>query len=160
MWTVRADGSGLDRRVDGAAEALASEAMGPTDQASSQLGEAWAAAYGRQSDPSDAWDHAIKALEAVLIPIVVPRKEKATLGDVLGQLKANPDRFTFVLGTSSATVGAVGTVEALLRMVWPNPDRHGGGPDERVPSLAEAQTVVQIAVFLVQAARQGALAAS
>ncbi len=132
--------------------------MAPGDQASAELVEAWAKAYGLAPDPSDAWDHAIKAVEAVLIPIVVPAKAKATLGDVLGALKANPKGWTFVLATSSSSLSNVETVEGLLRMMWPNPDRHGGGTLTRAPSLTEAEAVVQIAVTVVTWGRGGGLA--
>lgn len=157
-WTVSTDGKSIQRRVDETAAAAATAAMSPGDEASAELGEAWAKLYGLNPDPSDAWDHAIKAVEAVLIPIVVPAKAKATLGDVLGALKADPAGWTFVLATSSTALGNVETVEALLRLMWPNPDRHGGSAAARSPSLLEAQAVVQIAVAVVQWGRAGALA--
>jgi hypothetical protein len=43
-------------------------AVAPQDVAGNELQEAWARALGRHPDASDAWDHAIKAVEAVLIP--------------------------------------------------------------------------------------------
>jgi hypothetical protein len=157
-WTVAADGKSIQRRVDATTAAAAAQAIAPADQASAELAEAWAKVYGLSPDPSDAWDHAIKAIEAVLIPIVVPAKTKATLGDVLGVMRANPGGWTFTLGTSSTTVGPVETVEAMLKMMWPNPDRHGGGGGSRVPSLAEAEAVVQLAVVVVSWCRSGAFA--
>lgn len=36
-------------------------------------------AYGRQQDASDAWDHAIKVVKAVLIDVVVPKKRTRIL---------------------------------------------------------------------------------
>ena len=48
--------------------------------ASAELTEAWIRAYGRDPDPSDAWDHAIKAVEAILIPIVVSKAGQAAVG--------------------------------------------------------------------------------
>lgn len=156
-WTVSADGTELQQRVPPTYADAAEAAMTPADQASGELREAWAKVYGRDPDPSDAWDHAIKAVEAVIVPIVVPKKAKATLGDVLGELKANPGGFGFVLNSSSQTVGPVETVEAMLRMIWPNPDRHGGAAT-RAPTLAEAETVVQVALTVVQWCRSGAFA--
>jgi hypothetical protein len=35
---------------------------------------------GRNGDPSDAWDHAIKAVEDVLIPEMMRNNSNATLG--------------------------------------------------------------------------------
>jgi hypothetical protein len=40
----------------------------------------------------------------------------------------------------------------MLRLLWPNPDRHGG-TNSRQPSLDEAQAVVHLAVTIVQWAR-------
>ena len=40
-------------------------------------------AYGRQQDASDAWDHAIKVVKAVLIDVVVPKKTNPNLDHVL-----------------------------------------------------------------------------
>ncbi|WP_284529935.1 hypothetical protein [Microbacterium sp. T2.11-28] len=68
VWTVREDGRGLIRRVDGTAEAAYRDATSVQDQASVELSEAWLALYGPTPNYSDAWDHAIKAMEALLGP--------------------------------------------------------------------------------------------
>lgn len=156
-WTVASDGKSLQRRVDPTATQAVAAAADPADKASEELKEAWASAYGRTPNPSDAWDHSIKAVEEVLIPVVVPKVQKATLGDVLGQLKANPTGWKFLLGTSSTTLDSVQTLEAMLRMMWPNPDRHGGGKTARTPTPDEAAAVVQLAVLVVQWCRNGGL---
>jgi hypothetical protein len=130
-------------------------ATSPTDHASGELAEAWSKAYGLQPNASDAWDHAIKALEAILIPIVCPTRDKATLGSVAADLKAQPGRFTFRLQGSG--LDGVETLEVMLRLLWPNPDRHGGGPNPRVPTIGEARAVVQLAVTIVQWGRDGLL---
>jgi len=44
----------------------------------------------------------------------------------------------------------------MLRLMWPNPDRHGGR-GSRQPSLAEAPAVVHLAVPLVRWARAGVI---
>ena len=108
-------------------------------------------------DASDAWDHSIKAVEAVLIPIVVPGKEKANLGSVAGQLKANPAGFRFVIEPNPDAPAGIRTIEEMIRLMWPNPDRHAGAK-RRTPSNEEARAVVHMAVTLVQWARDGAVA--
>jgi len=46
----------------------------------------------------------------------------------------------------------VAPLVSMLRLMWPNPDRHGG-ESSRQPSLVEAQAVVHPAVTIVQWAR-------
>jgi hypothetical protein len=69
-------------------------ATAEADPASAELNEARIRAYGRRDeDASDAWDHAIKAVEAILIPIVVPEISRRTLGRVIQQLdRGQPQR--------------------------------------------------------------------
>jgi hypothetical protein len=43
-----------------------------------------------------------------------------------------------------------------MRLMWPNPDRHGGR-GSRQPSLAEAPAVVHLAMTIVQWARAGVI---
>jgi hypothetical protein len=144
-WRVAPDRNALVQRLDETA----------VGQSSAELAEAWRNAYGRNPNPSDAWDHAIKAVETVLIPIVCPTKNKPTLADVAGCLKAQPDQWKLQL-EANGTIGAVETMEAMLRLIWPNPDRHGGA-GRRTPTPEESQAVVQLAVALVQWGRTGVL---
>jgi hypothetical protein len=159
VWTVADGGKGLERRVDTTAVEALAVAVAPADAASAELQEAWTKVYGRTPDPSDAWDHAIKAVEHVLIPIVVPNNQRATLGTVLGQISSQPGQRTFLLNSSSSTVDGIGTLEAMLRLLWPNPDRHGGPAGaSRTPTLKEAEAVVQLAVLVVQWTRSSVVA--
>lgn len=98
--------------------------------------------YGRHPNPSDAWDHAIKAVEALLWGLVIPKNTGATLGTILAALANKPSSWTFRLASS--------------RMIWPNPDRPGSGT-VRVPTQEEAENVVQTAVMVVGWLRTGAL---
>lgn len=58
--------------------------------ASDELAEAWQAAYGREPNPSDAWDHSIKAVEHIIKPVICPNNTKATLSNVTGDLRFQP----------------------------------------------------------------------
>ena len=155
VWRVDPGGRGLIRRVDETAVAAFEAASSPADAASAELSEAWVAAYGRNPNASDAWDHSIKAVEAVLIPIVTPNNSKATLGDVVGILNSQGSRWQLDLHGHDDSQ-SVGPLVAMLRLMWPNPDRHGSGTS-RTPSLPEAQEVVHLAITLVQWARGNAL---
>jgi hypothetical protein len=155
VWTLAPDQRSLVERVGDTAIRQFEDVTTPADVASAEMKEAWAKAYGRGPNASDAWDHAIKAVEEILIPIVCPRKDKANLGDVAGSLKAQPERWKLLL-QSNGPISSVETMEAMLRLLWPNPDRHGGAK-RRTPELAEAQAAVQLAVTIVQWARTGLL---
>lgn len=154
-WTVAASGKELQARVDVTAHQSADRALTPTDAATVELAEAWSKIYGRSPDPSDGWDHAIKAVESVLAPIVIPANPKATLGTIIKAIEDKPQKWTLVVQSSEQTTG-VETLAAMLRLMWPNPDRHAGA-NHRTPSQSEAAAVVQLAVVIVQWCRDGAL---
>jgi hypothetical protein len=156
VWQVGgANYDRLVRRVDPTATAAFVEASSSDDVASAELKEAWTAAYARDPDASDAWDHAIKAVEASLIPIVTPTNAKATLGSVIRTLNEQPDLFWLELEGPDKSASTAPLIW-MLRLMWPNPDRHGGA-DSRKPSLMEAQAVVHLAVTIVQWAASGVL---
>ncbi|MGH8512435.1 MAG: hypothetical protein ACREV8_00495 [Gammaproteobacteria bacterium] len=146
-WTVSKDGTQLERRVSESAGQMFEHASMPADSAATELREAWSQAFGRHPNPSDAWDHAIKAVEDVLIPIVTPKMSKANLGSVAGELAAHPEKWDFDLPANGSR-GNGETLEGLVRHIWPNPDRHGGAA-KRQPTPAEAEAAVQVAVLVV-----------
>lgn len=159
VWTVADNGGALVRRVSDEEIRSYEQAVDPRDEISEELREAWLKTYGRHPDPSDAWDHAIKAVELSLWPIVTPNNKKANLGTIAGQLGGEPERFSFRLETSSTKSSAVEAVVQMVRLIWPNPDRHGTG-ERRTPTQEEAQNVVQLAIALVGWVRSGALSAT
>lgn len=156
-WTVATEPvPRLERRVPDEEHQVYAAAITPADEASAQLQEAWGKVYGLTPDPSDAWDHAIKAVEVLLHPIVSPDDGDPTLGKMLRNLKAKPEKWILTLTSSSKKVGAVEALTVMLGLMWTNPDRHGSG-SSRVPTQAEAEQVVRLAVFVVGWLRIGAL---
>lgn len=159
VWRVAPNGKGLVRQVDPMAAKAFAVATTPADVASEELTAAWTAAYGRHPDASDSWDHAIKAVEAALIPVAAPSQAEPTLGHVLGALgavtKRGPVWELELPGHDGSR--SVAPLVAMLRLIWPNPDRHGNA-NSRAPSLREAQAVVNLSVTIVQWARDGVLA--
>jgi hypothetical protein len=149
VW--RATERGLERRVDPTAMVALDQATRLRDSASDELGEAWNRAYGRDPDASDAWDHAIKAVEAILREIISPDNHTATLGTLIRDLRDGAPKFEFVLANA---LGGVPTLVAMLQLMYPNPDRHSV-PNHRKPTLDEAHAVVQLAMTIVQWARDG-----
>lgn len=159
VYTIAADGSGLTTRVDGTAAEMFRNAVSAADEISAELREAWARVYSLSTDPSDAWDHAIKAVEEALKPIITPTNNAATLGGVIGQLRSAPagkNKFLLVDNSLNPRTVPLNTFIDLLSFVWVNPDRHGGA-NKRVPTLDEARAVVHAAVLIVQYARMGVI---
>jgi hypothetical protein len=146
---------GLVRRADPTAQAAFELATATPGSASTELKEAWRNAYGRDGDPSDAWDHAVKAVEAILLPTIVPKQDQATIGHAVGELANNGDKWDVGLlfnqsGTPRTPLTApVEALVGMLRLIWPNPDRHTGS-DHRTPTPEEARVVVQLATAVVQ----------
>jgi hypothetical protein len=151
----QASKSGLRRRVGPTTQFAFDAATTPDDIASQELAEAWQMAYGREPNPSDAWNHAIKAAEAVLIPMVTPTQVGAHMGHVLGELSEHGEKWTALLRfnqTKEPRTPPITSVQAtvgMLRLLYPNPDRHIG-LNHREPSLKEAQAIVNLAVTIVQ----------
>ena len=156
VWTVDLGQRSLVRRVSEAASTAFRSATAPDDVAAEELREAWSACYGRNPNASDAWDHAIKAVEAVAIPAVVPKQDKAQIGHVIGQLDRQGDGWKMLLSTTQGPTN-IEVLVGMLRLLWPNPDRHTG-QDRRMPEIPEAQAVVQLAVTIVQWFRDGVVA--
>jgi len=152
-WTVSPTGTALQSVVADTMQDAYKAAVSVDDEAARELAEAWSKAYGRDANPSDAWDHAIKALECILIPVVVGNKRRATLGDVVGTLNGNQSSKWEMLLPGRSTHAVAPLVE-MLQLIWPNPDRHGSADSSRAPSLEEARAVVCVAASLVQWQRQ------
>lgn len=152
VWQVNAERTGLERRVSRELCVTVQDATSANDEAGNQLREAWSNAFGRNGDPSDAWDHAIKAVEALLCPVVTPQMDKPTLGHVLGELRANGGNSWRGSLPGRDKNYPIGPIVSSLEMLWPNPDRHGS--KLQAPTEAEARSVVAVAAALIQAHRE------
>lgn len=154
VLTVNKEGTALVEAVSREAQEVYDAATSENDDATTDLQEAWTKAYGRAPDPSDAWDHAIKAAEHVLVPVVEPKNARATLGRVIGHLNGQSGaQWEMVLPGDDQTHD-VAPLVSMLRLLWPNHDRHGG-QTPREPTLEEAKAVVSLAAMIVQWHRQG-----
>jgi hypothetical protein len=151
----------LERRTVPAAAAAARAQTSQPGNASEHLDKAWSAAFGREPNPSAAYSESVKAVEAAAIPIVLPNDPLATLGKVVGELRANPQKYTVVFsqGASPAkgtTLSPLEVVIALTDSLWSNQtDRHAAGdPQPAVPvTQAQAEMAVNMAVTLVHTFR-------
>jgi hypothetical protein len=101
----------LERRVDDTAvAAFEGAAATASDEASMYLRRAWSATYGRDPEPSRAYGDAVRAVEAVACPLVLPDDPKPTLGKVIARLRERPDDWSVVLPGEREATGIVNGV--------------------------------------------------
>lgn len=156
VYTV-SDALILVDRVGPEVEETRAKAVSVADEATDELSEAWSRAFGRNPDASDAWDHAIKAVESVLQPIVEPGNTKATLGSIIARLEQNDGAHWRCVFPGANKSHSVENFVKILRLIWPNPDRHG--PVTRKPTNEEARAVVVQAAAILQWHREGTVVA-
>ncbi|MEN9735402.1 MAG: hypothetical protein RL129_112 [Actinomycetota bacterium] len=124
-WKVKADNGGLEKRVASEIADWAIEKIDPSESCGKFLSSAWANHFGTHPDFSKSYSESVKALEALLIPIVSPKNMKATLGSVIGELNANISTFEVLFEENANTKAII--VKDLLKLIWQNQDdRHGG----------------------------------
>jgi hypothetical protein len=88
---------------------------------------------------------------------IEPRRAKATLGTMLGHLRANRDRFSLVIVGADGQ-GDVGPLIECLTLLWEGQSsRHGSSVPTRKETLDEATMALHLAVMLVQWFTSGAV---
>jgi hypothetical protein len=157
----------LQRRTTAAASAAVQAQEAIRGNAADHLDKAWNAAFGRDPNPGMAYSHAVKAVEAAAIPVVLPNDPVATLGKVVGQLRAAPEKYAVVFErdirmSRDASLSPVQVVTALADTLWTNQiDRHAPGDQQPAVPIdqPQAEFAVHIALSLVQAFRSAVRAA-
>jgi hypothetical protein len=126
------------RSVGPIRDAIASAS--PATRAGQHLTTAWNRLVGRSPDPSSAYREAVRAVEAVARPTILPNNDRATLGTMIAAMRDKPEKWTTTLGT-------VDEVRQMMEMLWTNQlDRHGTD-DEEVP-LNVTSDQADVAVYL------------
>ncbi len=147
---------GFSRRVLPEIEAVFNLAIAQGDRAADYLRQAWQRAFGRDGNPDGAYRDAVRALEAVLKPIVSPENDVTTLGTIIGHIRAKPEKFAARLEPKAGS--PVEIFAAELQMLWTAQlDRHGTN-DETVPlnvSIEQARDAAVRAAAIVQIVRSG-----
>lgn len=166
VWEVRDLGSGrscLSRRVTPGAKVSFEEAVASGSQAAHALAEGWTAAYGRSPNPKLAYDASIRAVEAAIKQIVNPNNASATLGHAIGELGANPGRYSFRITPNPPTgdpAEPISIVRGLAQTLWQGYEgRHGDqgqGPGP-MNDIGQAQDALHMAALLVQWCESGAI---
>jgi len=160
LWKVgeRAGKPGLVRRVPEGVQTSADAVMASAGAAGVKLAQAWERAFGVSPDPTGAYALAVRAVEDAAIPVVVPKQAGATLGHVIGQLRADGD-WSLPLTREDADATTASIVLAQCRALWKgHHDRHGGVADGQPVGQEEAEAAVTLAVSLVQWFASGMIA--
>ena len=142
----------LVRRVDSTVQAAVGEAIKAAPAtAADHLRAAWVAAYGLQPDPDKAYDQAILALEELICPLVCPRNTRATLGVAIGDLRNQTSQWELNIGdTGTGQPAGIDAVIQMLDLLWKGQSRHGGNPNSRRQTQAEAEAAVHMSAALTQ----------
>lgn len=136
----------LERRASTELRALVDSVTGLEMDASRALASAWHACYQARPDYSKAYNEAVTAVEACLLPAATPNDKKATFGKALTHVRDTQARWT--VGGLKGQSG--GTLVAMLETLWQGQQRHAQ-PDGTVIGVSqeEAEAAVSLAVTLV-----------
>lgn len=145
----------LEERVDSTAkEAYESAVVASPAVAAGLLKKSWSYAFGRTPNASEAYNYAIKAMEAATWPIVTPSNSSATFGHILGELKANPDKWETAISEKEPQIG-IKVMYMAMQNVWEgHTDRHGTATPVQVTQSAAEQAVF-VAVFICSCFSRG-----
>jgi hypothetical protein len=162
VYGVNDDRSGLQRRVAEETVQAATHAMDVASitrpSAAKHLRGAWQAAFGLHPTPPLAYSEAVKAVEAALIPVVQPNHARATLGTVLGELRANAARWGIAIEHGPNHAGDVTPLIVMAETLWTGQtDRHAANGPTRAVSQKAAEGAVFLAVTVVQLVEGGIL---
>lgn len=150
VWRVDREDRALRSFVPLESVAAYELALKKQPTAAEHLSGAWEHAFGRNPDAGDAWSDAIKAIEAVLSPIVIPDAKLAKLSDIQSAVRsAPPGKFIIRAAGRDAQASLVGMLDAITY----EPGRHGS--DTSVPDLATARIAVLQSTAIVAGVGEG-----
>jgi hypothetical protein len=157
-WRVgmRQQKVGLVERVPEGVRIAVEHVADATGTAGDVLARAWGSVHQLEPNDSAAYADAVKAVEIVATSVVQPSHSGATLGSVLGQMKADGD-WRLPLREHTDAPGPE-VVLANIRTLWfGHRDRHGNVNYSDV-THDEARAAVVLAACLVDWFASGALA--
>lgn len=150
--------AGLVRRVPDAAVDALRAALDTKSRAAEHLGLAWRQLYGRAPNASSAYREAVRAVEVLAGPAIIPNDPQQTLGKVIGVLRNAPQKLETVFTDEKAE--GTRTAFEMMRLLWhAQHDRHGDADPEAPLHVSEdeARGAVHLAVLLVTWWHQGTL---
>jgi hypothetical protein len=135
----------LRRRTTTAAGSAFADATASPGNALDHLNRARDAAFGSDRNPGLAYSEAVKAVEAAAIPAVLPNDPLATLGKIIGHLRAtSPARAcVFARGIGASRGSPETPVEIIIKvaeLLWVNQtDRHAAGDLQPAQPIGQDQ---------------------
>jgi hypothetical protein len=148
-FRVRLDDGYLENRVLPTVT-TSSERAFEQGTAGALLQHAWQAAFARSPNPSDAYRHAVRAVEAASKDVVVPKNDRATLGTITAALRDGRSKFRLSFPVDT-TVDPIDVLLGMMQLLWTNQyDRHVTDDAPLHVSQEEAEGAVVLAVTLVQ----------
>lgn len=151
IYRVNDQGAGLERRVDDAIIQTVRQVLGKAEASSRHLQIAWQAAYGIKPNPTQAYSEAVKAIEASLIPLVLPADHKATLGKVIRHLRDTAEKWELAIYNEQASPATIEPLVELIDLVWRgHRDRHAGTATAVTVDATAAEMAMHAAATVVQ----------
>ncbi|SNR75662.1 hypothetical protein SAMN06265360_117110 [Haloechinothrix alba] len=159
VYRISDNGRQLVRRVDPTAEDAYRAAVGAADPTTAQLlADAWRHAYKPDPEPTTAYREAVRAVEQVACPLVLPNDNDPTLGKVIAHLQDAGHKWETVLVAKGGDPGGPEPVREVMSRLWTGQvSRHGGAKNSRDQDPGEAEAAVHAAVLLVHWLSSGTL---
>lgn len=149
-YRVNDRGDVLEQRVPDVIRTAIRHAAESSTSSLAHMEAAWRAAYGRHPTPTVAYAEAVKAIEAAILPVVLPDDPKATLGKAIAHLRNNTAKWELVISDAHGAPAEIAPLVSLLGLVWNgHRDRHAGTPTAVPVSTEAAEMAVHAAAMIV-----------
>jgi hypothetical protein len=132
----------LSRRAVGPVVEVLELTASEATRAHGHLSAAWSKLMGRGPDPSGAYREAVKAVEAVAKPVVLPKDDRATMGLMIAAMRDKPAKW-------SPTLGTIDGVRAQMEAVWTGQfDRHGTDEEDAPLNVSQEDADAAFSICL------------
>jgi hypothetical protein len=161
-WAVAPDNEALTRRTPPEAAEAAKDIVTSGSRAGPLVAAAWKHVYGRHPNPGTGYREAVRAIEAVACPVVIPDDPAPSLGKAIAALRNGPKGKYATVFPETTLDGKpqepLEAVRSLMQLVWKSElDRHTPA-DENIPlsvTQEQAEAALHAGVTLVQWFQRG-----
>ena len=124
---------------------LVEETTRGRDRSARHIREAWSSAFKRDANLNAAGAAAVKAVEVVAKPVIIPNNDRATLGQIIRAMRDKPAKWE----TDSEADRGFETVTEMMDQIWKGHYRHGDETKPFEASAAGTEMIVHLAVLVV-----------